>query len=116
MLTRNKITSSLYLGMATGDYCDGARECGGVRTGSSFANVFTDNILTGNILTGNNLPDDGSPEILIQYYTHGDRFLRNRVTDTDAATSLAWLGTRYSSISAFQRATGQDPYSTLTVE
>jgi Right handed beta helix region len=138
----NTITGSLYVGIATGGYCDGADDCGGVTTGQSHDNDFT-----GNTLRDNNKLDDGSPEILIQFYSYNDVFEHNTVTATDdagavlgtvdradkdqisghnlsdhntfavrgtTAVSFGWLGRTYSSFKAYQKATGQDLHSTLT--
>ena len=41
----NFITRSGYVGIATGGYCDGADDCGGVETGRAFANRFLHNTL-----------------------------------------------------------------------
>jgi hypothetical protein len=71
----NDISLSRYVGIATGGYCDSGQDCGGVSTGSSFDNSFV-----GNTLTANNQLGDGSPEILIQYFTHDDLFARNKIT------------------------------------
>lgn len=141
-VSANTITKSLYVGIATGGYCDGADDCGGVKTGQSYDNTFT-----GNTLRDNNGLNDGSPEILIQYYTYDDVFENNTVTATDDAgavlgtvdradvdkisghnisdhntyaidgtrnVSFGWLGKTYSSFVAYQKATGQDLHSTLT--
>jgi hypothetical protein len=60
----NFITRSGYVGIATGGYCDGAEDCGGVETGRAFANRFLHNTLY-----ANNQFADESPEILVQYHT-----------------------------------------------
>lgn len=139
----NTIRGSLYVGIATGGYCDGSDDCGGVTTGQSFDNAFT-----GNVLAGNNTLEDGSPEVLVQYYTHDDLFSRNRITATDTAgavygsparaatdgvsghntsdhnrfasttaptTPFVWLGVTYATFAAYQRSTGQDRHSSFTV-
>ena len=54
----NFITRSGYVGIATGGYCDGKGDCGGVETGRAFANRFLHNTLY-----ANNQFADGSPEI-----------------------------------------------------
>jgi hypothetical protein len=59
----NFITRSGYVGIATGGYCDGADDCGGVETGRAFDNRFLHNTLY-----ANNQFADGSPEILVQYH------------------------------------------------
>ena len=74
----NTITGSLYVGLTTGGYCDGGDDCGGVKTGTSHDNSFT-----GNTLRDNNNLNDGSPEILIQYYAYNDVFDHNTVTATN---------------------------------
>lgn len=140
----NTITNSLYVGIATGGYCDGASDCGDVKTGQSYDNTFV-----GNTLRNNNKLNDGSPEILIQFYAHNNRFQNNTVTATNDAGSLlgtvdradadkvsghnvsdkntfavsgttnvsfGWLGQSYSSFKAYQKATGQDLHSTLSRE
>lgn len=75
----NKITGSLFTGLATGGYCNGAEDCGGERTGRSHDNRFVRNHLR-----GNNRADDGSPEILIQYYAWGNVFAHNHVAVTSS--------------------------------
>jgi hypothetical protein len=80
---RNKVTGSVFTGITTGGYCNGAKDCGGVRTGRSFDNVFR-----GNWLRGNNRLDDGSPEMLIQYYAWGNRFTHNTVIATNSGHVL----------------------------
>jgi hypothetical protein len=59
----NFVTRSGYVGIATGGYCDGADDCGGVETGRAFANRFLHNTLY-----ANNQFADGSPEIVVQYH------------------------------------------------
>ncbi len=82
----NTITGSRYVGIATGGYCNGSDGCGGVRTGRSHDNTFT-----GNRLRRNNTLDDGSPEVLVQYYAYRNTFERNTVWSTDDAHAV--LGT-----------------------
>jgi hypothetical protein len=60
----NFVTRSGYVGIATGGYCDGAEDCGGVQTGRAFDNRFLHNTLY-----ANNQFADGSPELLVQYHT-----------------------------------------------
>ena len=138
----NKINNSLYVGITTGGYCDGANDCGDVKTGQSHDNKFTDNTLR-----NNNKLNDGSPEILIQYYAYNNLFENNTVTATDdagaligtvdrgdadkisghnvsdkntfavsgtSAVSFGWLGKTYSSFAAYQKETGQDLHSTVS--
>jgi len=137
----NTITRSLYVGLTTGGYCDGAEDCGDVKTGQSFDNSFT-----GNTLRNNNGLNDGSPELLIQFYAHDNVFKNNTITATNDAgavigtvdradkdkvsgrnlsdhntfavkgtsvVSFGWLGQTYSSLKAYQKATGQDLHSSL---
>jgi hypothetical protein len=59
----NFVTRSAYVGITTGGYCNAKRACGGVRTGTAFANTFANNTLY-----ANNQLADGSPEFLVQYY------------------------------------------------
>jgi parallel beta-helix repeat protein len=139
----NTISNSLYVGIATGGYCDGASDCGDVKTGQSHDNEFTDNTLR-----NNNKLNDGSPEILIQFYAYNNLFRNNSITATNDAgallgtvertdadkvsghnvsdkntyavngtsnVSFGWLGQTYSSLKAYQKATGQDLHSTLSV-
>ena len=80
LVKRNLITGSLYTGLTTGGYCNGAKACGGVQTGSSHDNVFEDNRLR-----GNNQLDDGSPELLVQYHAYRDVFRGNHVIATNHA-------------------------------
>ena len=137
----NTINNSLYVGIATGGYCDGASDCGDVKTGRSHDNTFI-----GNTLRNNNKLNDGSPEILIQFYAYDNVFQNNTITATNDAgallgtveradvdkvsghnvsdkntfavsgttnVSFGWLGKTYSSFKAYQKATGQDLHSTL---
>jgi parallel beta-helix repeat protein len=138
----NTISNSLYVGIATGGYCDGASDCGDVKTGKSHDNTFI-----GNTLRNNNKLNDGSPEILVQFYAYDNQFKNNSITATNDAgaligtvdradadkvsgnnvsdrntftvsgttdVSFGWLGQTYSSLKAYQKATGQDLHSTLT--
>jgi hypothetical protein len=68
----NFVRESAFVGITTGGYCDGHQGCGGVRTGRSFANRFVNNTLY-----DNNSLDDGSPELLIQYYAFRNTFENN---------------------------------------
>ena len=70
----NFIHDSKFTGLTTGGYCNGASDCGGVKTGSSFDNTFVNNTLY-----HNNTLNDGSPEMLIQYYAYHDRWENNIV-------------------------------------
>jgi hypothetical protein len=140
LVAGNRVTGSLFTGIATGGYCNGAEACGGVRTGTSHDNVFADNWLR-----GNNQLDDGSPELLIQYYTSDDTFIGNTIIatstahvvygtvpgggssgntsdyndfeavgDSGASAEFGWSGKTYPSFAAYRRATGQDAASTLS--
>lgn len=80
----NVIARSGYVGIATGGYCDGGADCGGVETGRAFANRFLHNTLH-----ANNRFADGSPEILVQYRTTRTLFQGNIVL----APGRAVLGT-----------------------
>jgi hypothetical protein len=134
----NTITGSLFTGITTGGYCDGNDDCGGVQTGSSYDNRFTDNVLR-----GNNRLNDGSPELLVQYHAHDNRFQRNTITATNSghvvygtvprsrsgardisdhnrlgaagapssAARFGWRGRTYTGFAAYRAATGQDRHS-----
>jgi hypothetical protein len=80
---RNRVTGSLFTGITTGGYCNGAQDCGGVRTGSSHDNVFTRNWLR-----GNNRLDDDSPELLVQYYAYRNSFTHNTLIATNTAHAV----------------------------
>jgi hypothetical protein len=143
VVTRNYVTGSLFTGITTGGYCNGASGCGGVDTGSSHDNTFTFNTLR-----DNNRLDDGSPEMLIQYHAYRITFAHNTITatnrghviygtvpeaDTDGhpgtnhsdhnyfdavgagrgAAEFGWDGHTYTGLDAFRRATGQDEHSTF---
>jgi hypothetical protein len=142
-VVRNKVTGSLFTGITTGGYCNGANACGGVRTGRSFHNVFR-----GNWLRDNNRLDDGSPELLIQYYAWGNTFTHNTLIATTsghvlygtvphfippagkpanrsdynafraagagpAAMQFGWRGRTYAGARTYVRATGEDQHSTF---
>jgi hypothetical protein len=139
LVARNRITGSLYVGLATGGYCNGASDCGGVRTGTSHDNAFVDNWLR-----GNNRLDDGSPEVLVQFYTSNNLFAGNTVIATNSAHTVygtvpggresgntsngnnfqavggaaavaefGWSGATYGSFAGYRAATGQDAASTF---
>jgi hypothetical protein len=140
---RNRITGSLFTGITTGGYCNGARDCGGVRTGSSHDNLFTRNWLR-----GNNRLDDDSPELLVQYYAYRNTFTHNTLIATNTAHAVygtvpgdkgvagrlgnhsdynhfrargagpaqlefGWRGTTYTGARKYVNATGQDRHSTF---
>jgi hypothetical protein len=140
---RNRITGSLFTGITTGGYCNGADDCGGVRTGSSHDNVFTRNWLR-----GNNRLDDDSPELLVQYYAYRNTFTHNTLIATNTSHAVygtvpgdtgvagepgnrsdynhfrargvgptqlefGWRGHTYSGAKEYVSATGQDRHSTF---
>jgi len=142
-VVRNRVTGSLFTGITTGGYCNGADDCGGVRTGSSHDNVFTRNWLR-----GNNRLDDDSPELLVQYYAYRNTFTHNTLIATNTAHAVygtvpgdsgvagrpgnhsdhnhfrargagpaqlefGWRGTTYSGARHYVSATGQDRHSTF---
>ncbi len=143
LVLRNRVTGSLFTGITTGGYCNGADDCGGVRTGSSHDNVFTRNWLR-----GNNRLDDGSPELLVQYYAYRNRFSHNTLIATNsghvvtgtvpgdhgvrgeagnhsdhnrfrargvgpAQMEFGWRGATYTGARHYVRATGQDRHSSF---
>ena len=71
----NMISGSRYVGLAVGGYDR--------RRGEAFGIT-----VTGNTLRGNNTLDDGSPEILLQYYVHDSRITGNSVTTTNRGNPL----------------------------
>jgi hypothetical protein len=143
VVTRNHISGSLFTGITTGGYCNGADDCGGVETGSSHDNTFTHNTLR-----DNNRLDDGSPELLVQYHSYRDRFAYNTITATNSdhviygtvpnadtnghpgtnrsdhnrfhavggsrsTIEFGWAGHTYTGFAAYRQATGQDSHSTF---
>jgi hypothetical protein len=139
----NRVTGSLFTGITTGGYCNGADDCGGVRTGSSHDNVFSRNWLR-----GNNRLDDDSPELLVQYYAYRNTFTHNTLVATNSAHAVygtvpggngvpgkpgntsdynhfrargagpghlefGWNGTTYTGARNYVTATGQDQHSTF---
>jgi hypothetical protein len=140
LVSYNHITGSLFTGIATGGYCNGADDCGGVQTGTSHDNTFTHNSLR-----GNNRLDDGSPELLVQYYASHDTFTHNKIVATNTAhvvygtvpgggghnnrsdhnnfravgatrgsAEFGWSGHTYTGFGAYRHATGQDQHSTYS--
>jgi hypothetical protein len=140
-VTHNRVTGSLYTGITTGGYCNGADDCGGVETGSSHDNTFAYNTLR-----DNNRDNDGSPELLVQYHAYRDTFEHNTITATNAAhviygtvaqadtdghpgtnrsddnvfravgatsstLEFGWAGHTYTGFAAYRSATGQDAHS-----
>jgi hypothetical protein len=82
----NVITRSGFVGIATGGYCDGHQDCGGVETGRAHDNRFLHNTLY-----ADNQFADGSPEILVQYHCKRTVIRGNVVEATGPAHVL--LGT-----------------------
>jgi hypothetical protein len=140
LVSYNHITGSLFTGIATGGYCNGADDCGGVQTGTSHDNTFTHNSLR-----GNNRLDDGSPELLVQYYSSHDTFTHNKIVATNTghvvygtvpggaghnnhsdhnifravgatcgSAEFGWSGHTYDGFGAYRQATGQDQHSTCS--
>ncbi|HEU4675056.1 MAG TPA: right-handed parallel beta-helix repeat-containing protein [Motilibacteraceae bacterium] len=140
---RNRVTGSLFTGITTGGYCNGADDCGGVETGTSHDNVFS-----WNRLRNNNRADDGSPELLVQFYAYRNTFTHNTLVATNsdhvlygtvpggtgvpgkpgnhsdhnhfrargagpAAMEFGWRGVSYTGAGHYVRATGQDRHSTF---
>jgi hypothetical protein len=83
LVRRNLITRSAYVGIATGGYCNGDDACGGEKTGRAHDNRFERNTLY-----ANNRLDDGSPEVLVQYYAYRTTFTRNKVWATTDAHAV----------------------------
>ena len=140
-VTGNSVRDSRYVGITTGGYCDGGKDCGGVKTGASFANTFTDNTLA-----DDNTDHDGSPEFLIQYHESGDTITGNRIcaagpgilligtvprstsgagdsvdgNSYSAAAATAgtaqwgWHAATYTGFDAYRAATGLDAHSVFT--
>ena len=79
----NFVSRSGYVGIATGGYCDGHADCGGVQTGRAFANRFLHNTLY-----ADNQFADGSPEILVQYHCTRTVIRGNVVRATGPAHAL----------------------------
>jgi hypothetical protein len=140
LVSHNRVTGSLFTGITTGGYCNGAEDCGGVRTGSSFDNTFEYNSLQ-----GNNRLNDGSPELLVQYYASDDTFSHNTIVATNRAhvvygtvpggtehgnrsdgntfraigvgpaqAQFGWSGHTYTGFAAYRQATRQDRHSSFS--
>jgi hypothetical protein len=71
----NTVTRSRYTGLALGGYDQDRGEA-------------YDVTVTGNYLRGNNTLDDGSPEMLLQYYVHDTTIRHNTVISTNADQSV----------------------------
>jgi hypothetical protein len=104
----NFVTRSAYVGIATGGYCNATRDCGGVRTGTAFANTFANNTLY-----ANNQLADGSPEIVVQYYVTRTRFENNLVyaTGVDHAVLGTVQGAQHDGMSTRPRLAGNLYYT-----
>jgi len=136
----NAVTRSGFVGIATGGYCDGHQDCGGVETGRAFANRFLHNTLY-----ANNQFADGSPEVLVQYHVRRTVIQGNVMRATGpgqplvgtvpraqhdasataphldgnlyfarggaARASFGVLGTTYTGWQSYRSATGQDAHS-----
>jgi Right handed beta helix region len=76
-VTGNTVTRSRYTGLAIGGY-DQDR-------GEAF-----DITVTHNVLRGNNTLDDGSPEVLLQYYVHDTSITYNTIESTNAPAVLLY--------------------------
>ncbi|MHA6758205.1 right-handed parallel beta-helix repeat-containing protein [Streptacidiphilus sp. PAMC 29251] len=137
----NLVRRSRFVGIATGGYCDGRADCGGVRTGKAFDNTFT-----GNTLRDDNTDRDGSPQFLIQYHESNDRITGNTVCAaggsvlllgtvprsdsgrgdvvdrnvyaaagrTPRALQWGWHGTTYTGWAPYRAGTGLDAHSALS--
>ena len=92
----NVISRSAYVGIATGGYCDGGSDCGDTKTGQAHDNSFTQNTLT-----DNNQLNDGSPEILVQFYVRSTVFAWNHITTHRSA--IYGIPSRPDSISGHNR-------------
>jgi fermentation-respiration switch protein FrsA (DUF1100 family) len=77
-ITGNTVTGSRYTGLALGGY-DQDR-------GEAF-----DVTVTGNVLRGNNTLNDGSPEVLLQYYVHDTTITNNTITATKPGEAVLLL-------------------------
>ncbi|MFF4704787.1 hypothetical protein ACWC4D_29950 [Streptomyces sp. NPDC001288] len=135
----NLISRSGYTGISTGGYCDGAQDCGGVQTGRSFDNRFTNNLFQG---------DNGSSQFLVQYHENRNRITANSFCMTGAhahsvdtvarsdsgskdvvdfntystpdgvtaGTQWGWAGKTYSGWNPYRHASGLDAHSRFTAK
>jgi hypothetical protein len=71
----NTVTRSRYTGLAIGGYDQDRGEA-------------YDVTVTGNFLRGNNTLDDGSPEMLLQYYVHDTTITHNTVISTNPSQAV----------------------------
>ena len=76
-IRNNVVTRSRYTGLAIGGYDQDRGEA-------------YDVTVTGNLLRGNNTLNDGSPEMLLQYYVHDTTITRNTVIATNAQPVLLY--------------------------
>jgi len=74
----NTVTRSRYTGLAIGGYDQDRGEA-------------YDVTVTGNFLRGNNTLNDGSPEVLLQYYVHDTTIRHNTVISTNADRTVLLL-------------------------
>jgi hypothetical protein len=79
----NDVWDSGIAGISTGGYCNGAPDCGGVRTGRSVDNVFVNNTLWNDDTLG-----AGSPEFLVQYYARDDTIENDIIWAADGEDPL----------------------------
>jgi len=73
----NTVTRSRYTGLAIGGYDQDRGEA-------------YDVTVTGNYLRGNNTLQDGSPEVLLQYYVHDTTIKHNTIISTNPETVLLY--------------------------
>ena len=76
-VTGNTVTGSRYTGIAVGGYDE--------ERGEAF-----DITVTHNVLRGNNTLNDGSPELLLQYYVHDTTITHNTIVSTNADAVLLY--------------------------
>ncbi len=76
-VTGNTVTRSRYTGLAIGGYDQDRGEA-------------YDVTVTGNYLRGNNTLQDGSPEVLLQYYVHDTTIKHNTIISTNPETVLLY--------------------------
>jgi hypothetical protein len=76
-VTGNTVTRSRYTGLAIGGYDQDRGEA-------------YDVTVTGNVLRGNNTLDDGSPELLLQYYVHDTTITHNVIESTNDEAVLLY--------------------------
>jgi hypothetical protein len=74
-ITGNTVTRSRYTGLALGGYDQDRGEA-------------YDITVSGNVFRGNNTLNDGSPEVLLQYYVHDTTITDNTITATKADEAI----------------------------